>query len=108
MARCYTSYTFLSMSLSIDEVRHIAWLARLAVTDEEIERFRAELSVILDHFSVLQTLNTDEVPAARHASQLKNVLRDDCVHPSLAPDLVLSNAPKRQNDLFQVPPILEQ
>ena len=51
------------MSLSIDEVRHIAWLARLAVTDEEVERFRAELSVILDHFSVLQTLNTDEVPA---------------------------------------------
>lgn len=95
------------MSLSTDEVRHIAWLARLAVSDEEVERFRAELSVILDHFSVLQALNTTQVPAATHASQLENVLRDDCVRPSLTPDSVLSNAPKQQDELFKVPPIIE-
>ncbi len=95
------------MSLSTDEVRHIAWLARLAVTDEEIERFRAELSVILDHFSVLQNINTDHVPAATHASQLENVLRDDIVRPSLAPDSILANAPKQQDELFRVPPIIE-
>ncbi|MFW6055895.1 MAG: Asp-tRNA(Asn)/Glu-tRNA(Gln) amidotransferase subunit GatC [Chloroflexota bacterium] len=95
------------MSLSTDEVRHIAWLARLAVTDEEIERFRADLSVILDHFSVLQNINTDNVPAATHASQLENVLREDTVRPSLASDSVLVNAPKQQDGLFRVPPIIE-
>lgn len=95
------------MSLSTDEVRHIAWLARLAVTDEEVERFRAELSVILDHFSVLRSLNTDHVPAAAHASQLETVLRDDHVKPSLSAESVLANAPKRQDELFRVPPILE-
>jgi aspartyl-tRNA(Asn)/glutamyl-tRNA(Gln) amidotransferase subunit C len=95
------------MSLSTDEVRHIAWLARLAVTDEEVERFRAELSVILDHFSVLRALDTDQVPAATHASQLETVLRDDVVASSLPTESVLANAPKEQDELFRVPPILE-
>jgi len=96
-----------SMSLSTEEVRHIAWLARLAVTDEEVERFRAELSVILDNFSVLRALDTERVPAATHASQLENVLRDDSVRPSLPAESVLANAPRQQDDLFRVPPILE-
>lgn len=95
------------MSLSTDEVRHIAWLARLAVTDEEIERFRADLSVILDHFTVLQNIDTDHVPAATHASQLENVLRDDNVQPSLTPDSVVANAPRQQDGLFRVPSIIE-
>ncbi len=95
------------MSLSTDEIRHIAWLARLAVTEEEIARFRADLSAILDHFSVLQNINTDNVPAATHASQLENVLREDMVQPSLASDSVLANAPRKQDDLFRVPPIIE-
>lgn len=95
------------MSLSTDQVRHIAWLARLAITDEEAERFRAELSVILDHFSVLQALDTEAVPAATHASQLDNVVREDRVEPSLPPETVLGNAPREQDGLFRVPPILE-
>jgi len=95
------------MSLSNEEVRHIAWLARLGVTDDEVERFREDLSVILEHFSALEELDTNSVPAAAHASLLHNVLRDDVPAPSLRSDEVLANAPDSEDSLFRVPPILE-
>ena len=95
------------MLLSNDEVGHIAWLARLGVTDAEVERFRVELSVILEHFRALEELDTSNVPAATHASRLRNVFRDDVPVPSLSRDEVLSNAPDSQDSCFRVPPILE-
>ena len=95
------------MSLSNEEVRHIAWLARLGVTDAEVERFRQELSVILEHFRALEELDTNSVPAATHASLLHNVLRDDVPAASLPSDEVLANAPDSEDSLFRVPPILE-
>jgi len=95
------------MELSSEEVRHIAWLARLGVTDEEVERFRVDLSVILEHFNLLQKLDTDNVPAAPHASLLQNIFREDVPRPSLETDSVLANAPRSQNLCFRVPPILE-
>ena len=95
------------MSLTNEEVRHIAWLARLGVTDSEVERFREELSVILDHFRALEELDTTGVPAAPHASLLHNVLRSDEPSPSLSSEQVLSNAPESEDRFFRVPPILE-
>ncbi|TFH35869.1 MAG: Asp-tRNA(Asn)/Glu-tRNA(Gln) amidotransferase subunit GatC [Dehalococcoidia bacterium] len=95
------------MVLSNEEVRHIAWLARLGVTDAEVERFREELSVILDHFQSLEELDTRDVPGAPHASLLHNVLRDDVPTASLSSDAVLANAPDTQDSCFRVPPILE-
>ena len=95
------------MILSQDEVRHIAWLARLAVSEEDVERFRADLSAILEHFTVLQQLNTDDVPAAAHASLLTTVVRDDVSRESLCDEQVLANAPRKENSLFKVPPILD-
>jgi aspartyl-tRNA(Asn)/glutamyl-tRNA(Gln) amidotransferase subunit C len=95
------------MLLSNDEVSHIAWLARLGVTDAEVERFREELSVILEHFRELEELDTSHVPAATHASHLQNVFRNDAPKPSLSRDEVLSNAPDSQDPYFRVPPILE-
>lgn len=95
------------MSLSNEEVRHIAWLARLGVTDGEVERFREDLSVILEHFRALEELDTNSVPAAAHASLLHNVLRDDVPAASLPSDEVLANAPDSEDSLFRVPPILE-
>lgn len=95
------------MGLSSDEVRHIAWLARLGVSNDEVERFRVDLSVILDHFRVLQELDTEHVPAAPHASLLENVLRDDVPQASLEVESVLANAPRSQDSCFRVPPILE-
>ena len=95
------------MSLTQEEVRHIAWLARLAVTDEDVERFRVDLSGILEHFTVLQQLNTDDVPAAAHASLLTTVVREDVSRESLPDAEVLSNAPREEDSLFRVPPILD-
>jgi aspartyl-tRNA(Asn)/glutamyl-tRNA(Gln) amidotransferase subunit C len=95
------------MALSNEEVRHIAWLARLGLTDTEVEKFREELSVILEHFRALEELNTDSVPTASHASLLHNVLRGDVPDASLASTEVLANAPDSEDSLIRVPPILE-
>ncbi|MBN1152330.1 MAG: Asp-tRNA(Asn)/Glu-tRNA(Gln) amidotransferase subunit GatC [Dehalococcoidia bacterium] len=95
------------MSLSNEEVRHIAWLARLGITDAEVERFREELSVILEHFRALEELDTASVPAAAHASLLHNILRDDTPAASLSSEEVLANAPESEGDYLRVPPILE-
>jgi aspartyl-tRNA(Asn)/glutamyl-tRNA(Gln) amidotransferase subunit C len=95
------------MALSNEEVRHIAWLARLGVTDADVERFREELSVILEHFQSLEELDTRDVPGAPHASLLHNILRDDVAAASLSSDEVLANAPDSQDSMFRVPPILE-
>lgn len=95
------------MSLSNEEVRHIAWLARLGLTDAEVERFREEISVILEHFRALEDLDTGSVPAAAHASLLQNVLREDVPSESLSSGEVLANAPESQDSCFLVPPILE-
>ena len=94
------------MTLSQKEVRHIAWLARLAVTDEDVERFRTDLSAILEHFTVLQDLDTDGVPTAAHASLLDTVVRQDVSGASLSPVDVLANAPDQEDSLLKVPPIL--
>lgn len=96
-----------SMALSNEEVRHIARLARLALSDAEIARYATDLSVILGHFRALQELNTDRVPAAANASLLQNVARDDTPRPSLPVEEVIANAPRRQDECLRVPPILE-
>jgi aspartyl-tRNA(Asn)/glutamyl-tRNA(Gln) amidotransferase subunit C len=95
------------MTLTQQEVRHIAWLARLAVSEDDVERFRADLSAILDHFTALQELNTDDVPAAAHASLLTTVVREDVARESLSSDEVLANAPREEDSLFSVAPILD-
>ena len=95
------------MTLTQEEVRHIAWLARLAVSEDDVERFRANLSAILDHFTVLQELDTDDVPAAAHASLLTTIVREDLPRESLTSDEVLANAPREKDSLFSVPTILD-
>jgi len=95
------------MPLSNEEVRHIAWLARLGLTETEVERFRADLSAILEHFQSLEALDTSNVPAATHASLQHNVLRADIPSPSLSCTEVLANAPESEDCYIRVPPILE-
>ena len=95
------------MALTNEEVRHIARLARLALTDAEIERYGADLSVILDHFRALQELDTSSVPSAAHASLLSNVSREDVARLSLPAEEVIANAPHHQDQCLRVPPILE-
>ena len=95
------------MKLSYEQVRHIAWLARLGLSDEEVEKFSLQLSSILDNVEILQQVDTTNVPAATHAIPLQNVLRKDDVAESYSQSEVLSNAPKQAEKCFKVQAILE-
>jgi aspartyl-tRNA(Asn)/glutamyl-tRNA(Gln) amidotransferase subunit C len=93
-------------ALTRTDVEEIALLARLSLSDEEIERLRTELSAILEHMEALAELSTDGVEPMTHAVPVELRLRDDQVEPSLSPEAALSDAPDRDGDLFRVPSIL--
>jgi aspartyl-tRNA(Asn)/glutamyl-tRNA(Gln) amidotransferase subunit C len=95
------------MKLSREEVLHIAHLARVALTEEEITRFSEQLSNLLEHFEVLQQVDTTDVPPTAQSVALQDVMRDDEVAPSLPPDDILANAPQREADCFKVRAVLE-
>jgi len=88
-------------------VQHIALLARLGMTETELERFREQLSNILENFEVLQQVDTTDVPPTTQSVALQSVVRDDEVAPSLPPGDVLANAPQREGELFRVKAVLE-
>lgn len=95
------------MELTSDEVRHIARLARVALTDEEVERFRGELSDILGHCQALSDIDTSDVPPTAQSFDLVNVERRDEPGPSEEPDDVLLNAPRREGGYFRVRAVLD-
>lgn len=96
------------MKLSREDVLHIALLARVGVTEAEIDRFREQLSNILENFEILQQVNTDNVPPTAQAVPLRNVMAEDAVEPSLSPEEVLANAPRRENGFFKIHVVLEE
>jgi len=89
------------------DVEHVAQLARLALTDEEIEHFTGQLEVILEHAAQIAALDTHDVPPTAHPLPLVNVLRADEVRPSLPCDEVLAMAPASEDGRFRVPRILD-
>jgi aspartyl-tRNA(Asn)/glutamyl-tRNA(Gln) amidotransferase subunit C len=89
-----------------DDVRHVAKLARLEVTDEEVELFAGQLAAVLDHAQDVEALDTQGVPPTAHPLPLVNVLRDDVPGPSLDRDEVLAMAPEAEDGRFRVPRIL--
>ena len=96
------------MKLSREEVLHIARLARLGLTETEVNQLREQLSNILENFEVLQRVDTIDVPPTAQAIPLQNVTRqDDEVIPSLPPSQILANAPRREADFFRVRAVLE-
>ncbi len=92
--------------LSRSDVEHVAFLARLGLTDEELDRFQGQLNHILDQYAKLAELDTDAIPPTAQTIELENILRDDVARPSLPADAVLANAPERDGDSFVVPAIL--
>jgi aspartyl-tRNA(Asn)/glutamyl-tRNA(Gln) amidotransferase subunit C len=92
--------------LSRDDVVHVARLARLALTDDEVELFTAQLRTVLDHAADVAALDTSGVPPTAHPLPLENVLREDVVGPSLDRDEVLREAPDSDGVRFRVPRIL--
>jgi len=95
------------MAISKDEVLHVARLARLALTDEEVERLTEELGAILDAVGVVAELDLAHVPPTSHPLDLVNVWDEDEPRASLALDEVFANAPDREGDHFRVPPVGE-
>ena len=90
------------------DVEHVALLARLALTEDELERLTEQLDVILDHAAQVAALDTAGVEPTAHPLPLVNVLRDDDVRPSLDPAEVLAMAPATEDGRFRVPRILEE
>jgi aspartyl-tRNA(Asn)/glutamyl-tRNA(Gln) amidotransferase subunit C len=94
------------MKLTIEEVEHIAALARLELTDAEKQRYAEQLSDILDYAARLDELATDQIPPTASVLDMELRLRDDHSQPSLPTENVLKNAADTKDDQFQVPPIL--
>jgi aspartyl-tRNA(Asn)/glutamyl-tRNA(Gln) amidotransferase subunit C len=95
------------MNLSLDEVNHIADLARLDLSPEEKERYREQLSAILDYAARLQGLETADIPPTSSVLASRSVLRPDRPRPGLSLEDVLRNAPQPEQDQFRVPPVME-
>lgn len=95
------------MSLSTDDVRWIAHLARLALRDEELTTLTEQLRAVVDYVTQLQQVNTDKVEPLAHPLPVRNVFRPDELQPSLTVDAALANAPDRQGDFYGVPAVLD-
>jgi aspartyl-tRNA(Asn)/glutamyl-tRNA(Gln) amidotransferase subunit C len=95
------------MPLSLQEVEHIARLARLELTDEQKTRYRGQLEAILDHIAKLQELGTKDVPPTASTSVGHLPLRADEPRPGLSKDELLKNAPKQEGGQFKIPPVFE-
>lgn len=95
------------MPLSREDVEHIAFLARLHLTEEEKERYREQLSNILDHISKLQELDTSTVQPMSSVVVEQSRLREDVAGPAMPREDLLRNAPDAADDQFRVPPVLD-
>jgi aspartyl-tRNA(Asn)/glutamyl-tRNA(Gln) amidotransferase subunit C len=96
------------MPISRADVQHVARLARLELTDEELERYQAQLAVILEEAEKVKQLPTEGVPPTAHAVPMANVWRDDVPGPCLSQAEALSTAPEVEQERFRVPRIIEE
>lgn len=94
--------------ISRADVEHVARLARLHLSEDEVERMRVQLSAILAYVDQLRALPTEGVEPTSHAVPLVNVLRDDTPEPCLPREAMLANAPDPAGEFFRVPRIIEE
>jgi aspartyl-tRNA(Asn)/glutamyl-tRNA(Gln) amidotransferase subunit C len=90
------------MKLTLEQVRNVAALARLGLTDDETERMRDQLSSILTSIEKLEELDTAAIPPTAQTIELVDVMREDVAGPSLHPEQVLMNAPRQRDGFFEV------
>lgn len=96
------------MKLSREEVHHIALLARLGLTEADVEKLSEQLSNILENFEILKQVDTTNVPPTAQSIDIKNVTAADEIAPSLPLKDVLANAPQQDGDFFKVRAVLEE
>ena len=92
--------------ISKKEVEHVAWLARIEVSEEEKNLFTEQLNEILEYFQKISEANTEDVPPTYHVLELVNVHREDAVSPSLPADEAIRNAPKKEGRFYKAPRIV--
>jgi aspartyl-tRNA(Asn)/glutamyl-tRNA(Gln) amidotransferase subunit C len=97
-----------SNPLTRADVEHVAKLARLALSDAEIDQFTVQLGAVLEHFASVAALDTTDVPPTSHPIPLSNVLRPDSPRPGLDRDAVLAMAPEAEDGRFRVPRVLAE
>ena len=95
-------------SITREEVAHLARLARLALSDDELDHFATQLDVILSSVARVGEVAAADIPPTSHSVPLTNVFRDDAVTPTLPPDEILSAAPTAEDGRFRVPRILDE
>jgi aspartyl-tRNA(Asn)/glutamyl-tRNA(Gln) amidotransferase subunit C len=103
-----TRYHRRMASISRSDVEHVAHLARLHLTDDELDRMQAQLSNILDAIDTLQGVDTSHVGPTASVIQLENVMRDDVARPGIGREAALANAPLRDDPFLRVPTVLEE
>ncbi|MGH2497645.1 MAG: Asp-tRNA(Asn)/Glu-tRNA(Gln) amidotransferase subunit GatC [Ktedonobacteraceae bacterium] len=91
-----------------ETVIQVAKLARLGMTEEDIETFRNQLSVILENIAILQEVDVSSVSPTAHASRLSSIMRADIPQPSYAPEVLLANAPDQEDNCLKVNAVLEE
>lgn len=94
------------MSLSREDVQHVASLARLGLRDDEITRMQEQLSSILEHIEVINQLDTGMIPPTAQVVQMQNVMREDAVRESLPQDVIMKMAPSSRNGFLAVSEVL--
>ncbi|MEA4901955.1 Asp-tRNA(Asn)/Glu-tRNA(Gln) amidotransferase subunit GatC [Desulfitobacterium sp.] len=94
------------MKISRQQVEHVAMLARLELSEEEVAGYTVQLNSILDYAAMLDQLNTDDIKPTAYAVPLHNIVREDQVKPSFAREKVLANAPVAEDGFFKVPRIV--
>jgi aspartyl-tRNA(Asn)/glutamyl-tRNA(Gln) amidotransferase subunit C len=96
------------LGIGREQVEHVAKLARLALTEEELDTFEEQLSRVLEHANTVTNLDTEGVEPTSHSMPLMNVLRPDVVVPSIGSEAALANAPAAEDGHFRVPRILDE
>ena len=95
-------------SITRDEVAHLAHLARLDLTEEELDHYASQLDVIIGAVARVSEVAAQDIPPTSHSVPLTNVLRDDVTTPGLTPQEALAGAPATEDDRFRVPRILDE
>lgn len=98
----------MSVRLSANEVRHVAELAKLRLSEAEIEQYAGQLSAILEYAERLQEVDTSSVPPTPYILPLVNVMRDDVTEPCLSNEEALANAPDSEDGFFRVRAVFEE